>query len=206
MKKLFAVATVAVLSTPAAAITQDEPTYAPPSAVPEQIAQALAAAPAERADGATVLGYDEAGRVRTIRAGTNDLICLADDPSQEGFSAACYHESLEPYMARGRELREEGVTGMQRMTVRWEEAEAGRLAMPEAPATLYIVSGDSFDAGTRTVANRSERWVVYSPYATAEATGLSTTPSTGGAPWLMFPGTAGAHIMISPPQEQPSGR
>lgn len=205
MKNLVTVASLAVLLSPAAAITQEDPSYAPAPPVPEQIAQALAAAPAERADGATVLGYDESGRLVTVRAGTNDLICLADDPAQEGFSAACYHESLDPYMARGRELREEGVTGMQRMTMRWEEAEAGRLTMPQQPASLYIVSGDSFDAATRTVANRSERWVVYTPYATAEGTGLSTTPSANGAPWLMFPGTAGAHIMISPPQEEPSG-
>jgi hypothetical protein len=41
--------------------------------------------------------------------------------------------------------------------------------------------------------------VVYVPYATPESTGLSTTPGT--APWLMYPGTPGAHIMISPPKK-----
>jgi hypothetical protein len=47
------------------------------------------------------------------------------------------------------------------------------------------------------VANSYTRWVIYTPGATAETTGLPLTPGPG-APWLMFPGTPGAHIMISP--------
>ena len=43
------------------------------------------------------------------------------------------------------------------------------------------------------------RWVIYVPFATPQTTGLSTKGSDG-APWLMSPGTAGAHIMISPPK------
>ena len=43
------------------------------------------------------------------------------------------------------------------------------------------------------------RWVIYTPYATPESTGLSTK-MTENAPWLMDEGTAGAHIMITPPR------
>lgn len=202
MKRLIAVAFLTANLASAPAEAQDEYQAVAPPPLPEQIAQALAAAPEERADGATIMGFDGSGKLVVIREGTNDLICLADDPAQEGFDVACYHESLEPYMARGRQLREEGVSGMQRMTMRWDEVEAGRLSMPEFPATLYSVRGDSFDAATRTVVNRYERWVVYTPFATAESTGLSATPTANGAPWIMFPGTAGAHIMISPPQPE----
>jgi hypothetical protein len=200
MSRLITLACCVAGLAPAQVLAQ-ESTPAQPPPVPEQIAQALAAAPEERADGATVMGFDAYGKFVLLRQGTNDLICLADDPSEEGFSVACYHDSLEPYMARGRALRDEGVTGMQRMTQRWEEAEAGRLAMPQAPAMLYVVRGDAFDASTRTVQNRYERWVLYTPFATSESTGLSTSPTEAGTPWIMFPGTAGAHIMISPPQD-----
>ncbi|HSM36860.1 MAG TPA: hypothetical protein VK837_10725 [Longimicrobiales bacterium] len=200
MRRLMTLACCVAGLAPAQALAQ-ESTPAQPPPVPEQIAQALAAAPEERADGATIMGFDAYGSLVVIRQGTNDLICLADDPSEEGFSVACYHDSLEPYMARGRALRDEGVTGMQRMTQRWEEVEAGRLAMPEAPAMLYVVRGDAFDASTRSVQNRYERWVLYTPFATSESTGLSTSPTEAGTPWIMFPGTAGAHIMISPPQD-----
>lgn len=165
-----------------------------------QIDAALQAAPeSDRAD-ATVLGYDADGSLVTLREGSNALTCLADNPEQEGWSVACYHESIEPYMARGRELRAQGVSDPQEiLSRRWEEAEAGDLPMPEEPAMLYVTTGDGYDAESGTVRNGSTRWVLYTPWATLESTGLPARPPAPGAPWLMFPGTAGAHIMITPP-------
>jgi hypothetical protein len=166
-----------------------------------QIATALKAAPPGRAEEATVLGYTASGEVVVLREGTNDLHCLADNPAQDGFNSACYHESMEPYMTRGRELRAEGITdGGQRNQMRWDEADAGTLPMPEEPATLYVLSGESYDPATDEIAGRYLRWVIYVPWATPESTGLPARPTGPGAPWLMFPGTAGAHIMVSPPQ------
>src|SRR6185436_7651518 len=73
-----------------------------------QIKTAVLAAPELARAGATVLGYDPSGAIVTLRVGTNNLSCLADDPKQEGFSVACYPKELEPFMARGRELRAQG--------------------------------------------------------------------------------------------------
>ncbi|HEX9800726.1 MAG TPA: hypothetical protein VGC00_11230 [Thermoanaerobaculia bacterium] len=168
----------------------------PPAA--EQIAAALQAAPEDRRDGARVLGYGADGAVAELRAGSNDLVCLADKPGDEAFSVACYHASLEPYMRRGRELEAAGVSGEERMKRRWQEADAGTLAMPEKPATLYVLHGSGFDAASGKVLDPYLRWVVYTPWATPESTGLPLAPQAPGAPWLMFPGTAGAHIMITP--------
>jgi len=165
-----------------------------------QIAGALQAAPADERDGATVLGFRPDGSMTTLRRGSNSLVCLADDPSRDGWSVACYHESLEPFMARGRELRAQGVTDAGELAQRrWAEADAGTLAMPEEPAMLYVMTGDGYDAGTDMVRNGFVRWVVYTPWATSESTGISPQPGAPGQPWLMFPGTAGAHIMITPP-------
>ncbi len=176
---------------------------APPSVAPAdtQIAAAVQAAPEELRQGAAVLGYDAGGALTTLRPGTNDLVCLADDPHDAAFSVACYHKDLEPFMARGRELRAKGVTGKERDQTRWKEIDAGTLKMPREPRTLYVVSGKAFDPATGTVTEAYQRWVIYCPYATAAATGLSTMPSPGG-PWIMFPGTAGAHIMITPPRDR----
>jgi hypothetical protein len=166
-----------------------------------QVAAAILAGPAGQRAGATVLGYDRSGQLMTLRDGSNQLVCLADDPSNDGFSVACYHQSLEPYMARGRELASDGMTdGQERLQARWKEAEEGTLAMPENPATLYVLTGSSFDAGTGEVADSYLRYVVYMPWATVESTGLSDAPMGPGSPWLMYPGTAGAHVMISPPR------
>jgi len=165
-----------------------------------QIAGADQAAPEGDRGGTTVYGFAEDGTLVTLRKGSNALICLADDPSREGWSTACYHTSLEPFMARGRELRAEGVTdGGELARRRYAEADAGTLAMPDKAATLYVLTGDGFDAESGEVANGYVRYVVYTPWATPESIGLSPQPAGPGAPWLMFPGTAGAHIMISPP-------
>ncbi len=165
----------------------------------EQIAAATSAAPPMDKEKATVFGFAADGSMTTLREGTNDLICLADDPSRDGFNVACYHKSLDPFMARGRELRSEGVTDSGELaTRRWAEADAGTLAMPEDPAMLYVMTGDGFDAASGEVANAFLRWVIYTPWATIEETGLPPAPTGPGAPWLMFPGTAGAHIMVTP--------
>lgn len=164
-----------------------------------QIAQAVLAAPEDRRAGAAVLGY-EGGKLVTLRPGTNDLVCLADNPAAEGFSVACYHKDLDPFMARGRELTAQGVADdKQRDQTRFAEIKAGTLPMPKEPRTLYVMTGKSVTA-SGTVEGGYLRWVLYVPFATGESTGLPTRPAGPGAPWLMDPGTGGAHIMISPPR------
>lgn len=162
-----------------------------------QIAAARLAAPANRRENATVMGFGADGKLTTLHRGTNDMICLSDDPEREGFETACYHTSLEPFMARGRELTAQGVTGERRTEMRYEEIDAGKLKMPDKPAALYILTGTGFDAATSTVAGEYRRSVLYMPYATEESTGLSIQGSET-EPWLMFPGSPGAHIMITP--------
>ncbi len=166
-----------------------------------QMAAALLAAPEGERAGATVLGWSADGTTKVLRQGSNALVCLADDPGQEGWSVACYHRSIEPFMARGRELRAQGVTDPQEVTrIRFEEAEAGTLPMPEEPAMLYVMTGDAYDASTGSVTNPYTRWVLYTPWATLEETGLPGRPTAPGQPWLMAPGTPGAHVMIMPPR------
>src|SRR5689334_4774200 len=165
-----------------------------------QIAAAVQAAPAELRDGAAVLGYDPQGVLVRLREGKNELICLGNDPAKTTFSVACYHKDLEPFMARGRELVAQRITGAKRNDIRFKEVEDGKLAMPREPRTLYVLTGTGFDAASGKVQNPYLRWVIYTPFATAQSTGLSTKP-TDGAPWLMAPGTVGAHIMISPPKK-----
>ena len=176
------------------------PAFAPAFAIDvaspaDQIASSILAAPKERREAATVLGYNDKGEVVTLRKGTGDLICLADDPAIKNFSVACYHKDLEPYMARGCELNAQ-YKGKERQEQRWKEVGEGKLNMPREPRMLYVLTGTGFDSVKGEVIDAYLRWVVYTPYATPESTGLTTTP--GSEPWLMYPGTAGAHIMISP--------
>ncbi len=170
-----------------------------PADAEAQLAAAIQAAPDDRRDGARVLGWTDEGKVVELRAGSNDLVCLAARPGVPQWSVACYHESLEPFMARGRELTAQGIGGQERIDIREREIAQGRLPMPREPRTLYVLHGSGFDAEAGTVNDAYLRWVIYTPYATPESTGLTTRP-VPGAPWLMAPGTAGAHVMINPPR------
>ena len=166
----------------------------------QQIASALMAVPAEMKEGAKVYGYGDDGEFMTLREGTNDFVCIADDPAKAGFQVVGYHISLEPMMARGRELDAEGKSREEKEAIRAEEAKAGKFKLPEAPAALHIYYGKEayYDDESKTVENAKYRYVVYIPYATQETTGLSLAPNESSHPWLMFPGQYNAHIMITP--------
>ena len=173
-------------------------TAAPAAA--QQISAAVLALPQEFRADARVLGY-QAGRhdLVALREGKGPFTCLASEPGAKQFHVACYHRSLEPFMARGRALRASGVQGDQVDTVRFAEVRSRKLAMPAHPASLYQLFGppDAFDAATGTASKAQALYVVYMPGATAASTGISAKPAEG-TPWLMFPGTPKAHIMFQP--------
>ena len=165
-----------------------------------QIKAALLAAPQEKRDSCTVLGYSPDKQLIVLKQGTNEMICLADNPDEPDFSVACYVKDLEPFMKRGRELRKQGITGQQLFDEREKEANAGTLQMPKQPAALYVYSAkeEDFNQTTGDVKNGYLRYVIYIPYATTASTGLPEKPSAPGMPWIMNPGKHAAHIMINP--------
>jgi hypothetical protein len=167
-----------------------------------QIKSALLAAPKDKGDSCTVYGYAADKQFILLRQGTNELICLADDPDKPGFSVACYHKDLEPFMKRGRELRKQGMNDQQVFDEREKEVNADSLQMPKQPAALYVYSADDkdFDHATGEVKNGYLRYVIYIAYATGASTGLPEAPSGSGKgmPWIMNAGTYRAHIMINP--------
>ena len=163
----------------------------------QQIAAAVSPLPEGLRAGAEVRALIE-GALVTVRDGSNEMICLADDPTREGFHAACYHRFLEPFMARGRELRAEGKTRPEIDAMRLAEIEAGMLEMPSQPTALYSLSSDheAWDAAAGMPIDASGLYVIYLPYATPESSGISVQPARD-RPWLMYPGKPWAHVMIS---------
>ena len=170
----------------------------------KQIKLAVLSAPEDKREGATVYGYSPTKAFTLLRKGTNEFICLADDPDQSGLSVACYHKDLEPFMQRGRDLRKQGKNGEEIFKIREQEVKDGKLIMPKQPTTLFVYSAskNDFDEGGGGVKNGYLRSVIYIPYATAESTGLPLKPVAPGLPWIMNPGTHGAHIMINPPVQK----
>ena len=133
------------------------------------------------------------------------MICIADNPESPGFSVACYPKDLEPFMERGRVLKNEGKSFKQIFDQREGEVKNEQLKMPADGTTLFVFYANdesSFNPETGEVQNGNFRYVVYIPYATPESTGLPLSPEAPGMPWLMDPGTHRAHIMINPPSEK----
>ncbi|WP_162426035.1 hypothetical protein [Pontibacter pudoricolor] len=167
----------------------------------KQIKAAVLAAPADKRAGAAVYGYNQKGEMVLLRKGTNEMVCLSDDPKLKGFSVSCYHKDLDPFMARGRELKKQGKAQQEIFDMREAEAKSGKLNMPKQPTSLFVYTAADEDVNPTTgeVKNGYLRYVVYIPYATAESTGLPLKPEAPGMPWIMFPGSHSAHIMITPP-------
>jgi len=172
------------------------PVYPP---VERQIAAAESPLPLNLQKGSKVLGYNDQGKLITLRPGSNDMVCVADDPAGKQFHVACYHKSLEPFMARGRELHAMKKSKEAVDSTRLRDIRTRRYSMPSKPAALfqYFAPRDSVDAGTGAVRAAQYLYVVYTPYATHATTGISETPVEGG-PWIMNPGKPWAHLMIAP--------
>lgn len=163
-----------------------------------QIAAAVLPLPEEFRADATVLGYRSAERLEVLRRGSGAMVCLADDPKEARFHVACYHKDLEPFMARGRELRAMGVQADSVNPMRNAEVASGKLPMPKQGALWQLsAASDSMNWATNTPRGARALYVVYMPGATSESTGIPSTPAPG-TPWLMFPGTPRAHIMFVP--------
>jgi len=170
------------------------------ASVDDRVARALLAAPEPlRASARVVAPRGDGPEVTTIRDGQGPLVCLADDPSDRRFQASCYHESLGPFMARGRELRARGVQGSEVDSVRFREIESGDLAMPDHPVALYTLAGPTPPApdGSELPEGSQRLFVLYVPGAGADQVGLPAGP-VEGYPWLMSSGSPKAHVMFTP--------
>src|SRR5688500_3640963 len=137
--------TIAVAITAGAQTPSGAPAATPstPAVLPaaQQIAPAVLPLPADLRANATVLGYAPDGRFVTLRDGAGPMTCLATNPTMPQFHVACYHKSLEPFMARGRELRsqDKNITRERVDSVRFLEARSGKLKLPKEPDRKSVV-------------------------------------------------------------------
>lgn len=170
--------------------------------LPTEIQIKTATLPAPEADkeNAMVYGYNGEGEMVVLREGSNNLVCLADNPAKDGISVSCYSKKLEPFMKRGRELAADGKNFKEKREIRGAEVASGKIEMPKDPSMTYIYFGsdDAYDKSTGELGDGQFRYVIYTPFATPESTGLPIKPHEKGMPWLMDPGTFRAHIMIGP--------
>lgn len=142
------------------------------------IANAVQAAPASISDDATVMDWEG----NTLREGTNGWVCFPDPPNIER-APMCLDE---PWLAWA-----DG----------WQNKEPVDI---DRAGIAYMLRGDAGASNVDPYAEgptEDNEWVVTGPHLMlivpdpASLEGISTDPDNGG-PWVMWPGTPYAHVMV----------
>ena len=184
MKHVFAIAAVLSLAGPVAAVLAQSNDA--------RIAEAVEILPADLRAGATVVTYDTAtGERKVLRQGTNFLEC--QPRMADGFTR-CYNKALAPRRDMEAKLRAEKKSDKEVQEAIAAAVKSG--ALKPAPPGMMAYRG--YDKRDRI----KNLWVVSLPNATPDSVGVSTVSQRDaalegkGLPWMMLPGTPGAHIMI----------
>ena len=157
-----------------------------------RIAEALTPLPEDLKAGATVVAYDKATGARTVlRPGKNDIEC--QPKADDGF-VRCYNKVLGPRRDMEAKLRSEKKTDKEVTDAVQAALKAGTIKSAPFGSMSYRYSDDP--------QRIKLLWVMSVPNATPESVGVSTVSQRDaalkghGMPWMMLPGTPGAHIMI----------
>ena len=172
---------------------------AAPAAVPvlaqspdSRIAEALQPLPDDLKAAATVVDYDKAtGARKVIREGTNQIEC---QPKAEDGFVRCYNKILAPRRDMEAKLKAEKKSDKEISEAVQAAIKAGTIKTAPFGTMSYRYSDDP--------QRIKLLWVMSVPNATPESIGVSTVSQRDaalkghGLPWLMLPGTPGAHVMI----------
>ena len=217
MQKLIGVAVALVLARPLVVATAQTPP------VEDQVSQAVQVLPEDLRAGATVVAYDRAtGARKVIRQGTNFIECQTRNPD-DGFTR-CYSKALAPRRDLEAKLKAEKQSDTEIQDAVAAAIKAGTIKPPAQGVMSYRGSDEEVQeaiaeatrAGTikptpfgtmsYRLYGKKDRiqllWVLSVPKATPESIGVSEGSQRDealkgqGVPWLMLPGTPGAHIII----------
>ena len=155
----------------------------PISSEADMIKNAMAAAPEAVSSDATVITMDEKMQIKTLRKGTNGWTCLHDNPVSPGIDPMCLDKN-------GTE---------------WMVALVGHKDPPKGKMGFgYMLMGGSDASNTDPHAMTPKpggQWVDTGPHVMVMNIGTSfdgypTTPDNPKAPYVMFPNTPYAHLML----------
>jgi predicted RNase H-related nuclease YkuK (DUF458 family) len=185
MKKLLGLAAAVVLATPLASVHAQ-------TSNASLIAEAVQILPTDLQAGATVVTYDKAtGARQVLRQGTNFVEC---QPRMDDGFTRCYNKALGPRRDLEAKLRAEKKTDKEIADAVQAALKAGTLKAPANGMMAYR----GYDKRDRI----QNLWVMSLPNQTPETAGVSAASQRDnalegkGLPWMMLPGTPGAHVMI----------
>ena len=155
---------------------------------PQSTDPALAAAPPQMRDGATIIKWKADYTYETVKKGTNRLVCYdrSGEPGRQPFAVQCTSIANLDRVAQNRKF--EAITDKAAKQAAIDAAEAnGTRVKPEYGSVFYMMNGpDQEHARPHTT--------IALPGATSQSTGLPDNPKQGGA-WIMNAGTTTAHLM-----------
>lgn len=155
----------------------------------DPIATAVAAAPANQREAATVIKWKPDFTYDTLKKGTNRLVCYdrSGFPLQQPFSIEC--TSLANLDRVAQNLKAEATGDKVKSEAMLNEMEKnGTRAKPEYGSVWFHLMGPDKD-------HPRSHMTVALPGATTASTGLPDKPAQGGA-WIMNAGTSTAHLMV----------
>jgi hypothetical protein len=157
-----------------------------------RIAEAIRPLPDDLKADATVVAYDKASGARTVvRQGKNDIEC--QPKADDGF-VRCYNKVLAPRRDMEAKLKAEKKSDKEVADAIAAATKAGTIKSAPFGSMSYRYTDDP--------SRIKLLWVMSVPNATPESIGVSTVSQRDaalkghGMPWMMLPGTPGAHIMI----------
>jgi hypothetical protein len=153
----------------------------------DAIDKALAAAPANLREGATVIKWNPDHTYETLKKGTNRLVCYdrSGKPGQQAFSIEC--TSIANLDRAAQNLKIEAMGDKKQATFDAAEKDGTRVK-PEYGSVWYHVMGADAE-------HTRNHMTIAVPGATMEKTGLPEN-GRGGGVWIMNAGTTTAHFMV----------
>ena len=155
----------------------------------DTIERALAAAPRQMREEATVIKWNADNTYETLKKGTNRLVCYdrSGEPGRQPFAVQCTSVANLDRVAQNRKF--EAVADKAERQKMIEAAEAnGTRVKPEFGSVWLTMNGPDKD-------HARVHTTVAVPGATAQSLGIPDNPKQGGI-WIMNAGTTTAHLMI----------
>ena len=148
------------------------------------IASAESAAPASVGKHATIVAMDSAGKMRTLRKGTNNFTCMPDNPATPGPDPMC----MDP------------------AAMEWVHAYVGHASPPQGKVGfMYMLAGGTDASNTDPYADKptaTNHWIQTGPHVMivgADASFYDAYPKSAdpdtSIPYVMWAGTPYQHLM-----------
>ena len=149
---------------------------------------ALAAAPPQMREGATIIKWKADFTYDTVKKGTNRMVCYdrSGEPGRQPFAVQCTSIGNLDRVAQHRKFDTIADKTARQAAIDAAEMNGTRVK-PEYGSVFYMMNGPDME-------HARPHTTIALPGATTQSTGLPDNPKQGGM-WIMNAGTSTAHLM-----------